>query len=88
MSFWSSSERVAGALQASGAHVVDPCLVLGIEMHASDGDVRSWCRRGVRKTRPDRLIGRGVSEEFVKSASDRLASLSKAYAQICAERGI
>ncbi len=66
----------------------DPYLVLGIDMAASDEDVRSSYRKQVRETHPDQLIGRGVPEEFVKIASDKLAALNKAYEQICAERRI
>lgn len=78
------SQLKARHIRGSG----DPYLVLGIDMSASDDTVRSCYRRKVRETHPDRLIGRGVPEEFVKIASDRLAALNKAYAQICAERGI
>lgn len=66
----------------------DPYLVLGLPSDACDSEVKSQYRREVRETHPDVLIGRGVPEEFVKIASDRLAALNEAYAQICAERGL
>ncbi len=64
----------------------DPYLVLGIEPTADDETVKRHYRTLVKETHPDRLIARGVPEEFVKIASERLAALNAAYAQIAAER--
>ncbi|WP_310619064.1 DnaJ family molecular chaperone [Flexibacterium corallicola] len=72
-------------IRSSGS---DPYLILGISADASDDEIRRHYRQEVRQTHPDQLIGRGVPEEFVKIASDRLASLNTAYEQICAERGL
>ncbi|MXN63504.1 DnaJ domain-containing protein [Stappia sp. GBMRC 2046] len=66
----------------------DPYVALGLDRQASDADVRAQYRRLVRETHPDRLIARGVPEEFVKIANDRMAALNAAYRQITAERGI
>lgn len=66
----------------------DPYVVLGIDNNASDGEVKAQYRRLVQETHPDRLIARGVPEEFVRIASDRLAALNAAYGQIAAERGL
>nr|WP_286183467.1 DnaJ family molecular chaperone [Labrenzia sp. R4_1] len=66
----------------------DPYEVLGIGAQASDAELKAHYRREVQETHPDRLIARGVPEEFVRIANDRLAALNEAWAQICAERGI
>ncbi|WP_428523941.1 TerB family tellurite resistance protein [Roseibium sp.] len=66
----------------------DPYEVLGIGVQASDAELKAHYRREVQETHPDRLIARGVPEEFVRIANDRLAALNEAWAQICAERGI
>lgn len=66
----------------------DPYLVLGLEPDAGDDEVKRHYRRLVAETHPDRLIARGVPEEFVKIANDRMAALNAAYAQITAERGL
>ncbi len=66
----------------------DPYEVLGIGTQASDAELKAHYRREVQETHPDRLIARGVPEEFVRIANDRLAALNEAWAQICAERGI
>lgn len=66
----------------------DPYLVLGLSADASDKELKAKYRREVQDTHPDRLIARGVPEEFVRIANDRLAALNAAWAQIAAERGL
>jgi len=66
----------------------DPYAVLGISSSASDAEVKAHYRKEVRETHPDRLIARGVPEEFVRIANDRMADLNGAWAQISAERGL
>ncbi|WP_349357695.1 DnaJ family molecular chaperone [Stappia sp.] len=65
----------------------DPYLVLGLTGEASDEEIKRTYRKLVSETHPDRLIARGVPEEFVRIANDRLAALNDAYAKIIAERG-
>jgi len=69
-------------------HDGNPYEVLGLGPEASDAELRAHYRREVQDTHPDRLIARGVPEEFVRIANDRLAALNEAWAKICAERGI
>ncbi|MHA7777444.1 TerB family tellurite resistance protein [Roseibium sp. M-1] len=66
----------------------NPYEVLGLGPEASDADLKAHYRREVQETHPDRLIARGVPEEFVRIANDRLAALNDAWAKICAERGL
>lgn len=66
----------------------DPYEVLGLGSEASDEDLKKKYRCEVLETHPDRLIARGVPEEFVQIANDRLAALNAAWAQIRAERGL
>ena len=66
----------------------DPYAVIGLEPDASSEELKAQYRKEVRETHPDRLIARGVPEEFVRIANDRLAALNAAWAQICAERGL
>lgn len=66
----------------------NPYDVLGIESDASDEALKCHYRQEVQETHPDRLIARGVPEEFVRIANDRLAALNAAWAQIRAERGL
>ncbi|NVK33739.1 MAG: DnaJ family molecular chaperone [Rhodobacteraceae bacterium] len=78
------SRMMARHARAAG----DPYLVLGLGPEASDEELKSRYRREVRETHPDRLIARGVPEEFVRIANDRMASLNDAWGQIRQERGI
>jgi DnaJ like chaperone protein len=66
----------------------NPYAVLGIAPDASAEDIKAQYRREVRETHPDVMIARGVPEEFVRIANDRLAALNAAYAQISAERSL
>jgi DnaJ like chaperone protein len=66
----------------------NPYEVLGMGPEASDAELKAHYRREVQETHPDRLIARGVPEEFVRIANDRLAALNEAWAKICAERGL
>ena len=42
----------------------------------------------VSENHPDRLIARGVPEEFIKIATDKLAVINEAYSEIAQERGL
>ncbi len=66
----------------------NPYEVLGMGPEASDQDLKAQYRHEVQETHPDRLIARGVPEEFVRIANDRLAALNEAWSQISAERGL
>ncbi len=92
-------ERVAGIFgieercynQILARHAVvgpDPYMVLGIERDAADEAVRKRYRDQVRQTHPDQLVARGVPEEFVKIANDKLVALNAAWAQVRLERGL
>ncbi|WP_321339181.1 DnaJ family molecular chaperone [Breoghania sp.] len=71
-------------------HVIsgaDPYKVLGVDRSASDEEVRRAYRKQVMESHPDRLIARGVPEEFVRIANDRVAALNEAWRKISLERG-
>lgn len=66
----------------------DPYRVLDADPSMSDKEIKSHYRKLVRETHPDRLIARGVPEEFVKIANDKLAAINHAWGQIEIERGL
>ena len=68
--------------------LTDPYVILGISYVAGENEIRQTYRRLVRENHPDSLIARGVPEEFVKLANDKLAAINNAYDNICAERGL
>lgn len=71
-----------------GTPRMDPYLVLGITPEISDDDLKRAYRRLVRENHPDTLIARGVPEELVSIASDKLAAINVAYEKIVKARGL
>lgn len=65
----------------------DPYVVLGVAYDAGEEEIKRTYRRLVRENHPDSLIGRGVPEEFVRLATDKLAAINGAYDKIVVERG-
>jgi DnaJ like chaperone protein len=66
----------------------DPYMVLGVGYEADNDEIRRSYYRLVRENHPDSLIARGVPEEFVKIATDKLAAINGAYEKILKERGV
>jgi DnaJ like chaperone protein len=64
----------------------DPYVVLGVAYGASEEEIKRTYRLLVRENHPDSLIGRGVPEEFVRLANEKLAAINAAYARIMQER--
>ncbi len=57
----------------------DPYVVLGIERGRPFSEVRKRYRQLVADNHPDRLIGRGLPQEFIRIATARLAAINAAY---------
>ncbi|MBN9553901.1 MAG: TerB family tellurite resistance protein [Alphaproteobacteria bacterium] len=68
--------------------LTDPYVILGLSYVTDEDVIRQTYRRLVRENHPDKLIARGVPEEFVKLANDKLAAINTAYAKILVERGL
>jgi len=64
-----------------------PYAVLGVDPKASEEEIRRRYRELVREHHPDRLIAKGMPEEFIKQANDKLAAINTAYDRIAKERG-
>jgi DnaJ like chaperone protein len=64
----------------------DPYVVLGVAYDASDEEIKRTYRMLVRENHPDSLIARGVPEEFIRLATDKLAAINGAYEKILEER--
>ncbi len=60
----------------------DPYAALGLVDGATFGEVRAAYRRLVAENHPDRLVARGVPEEFLAIANARLAAINGAYESI------
>lgn len=57
----------------------DPYVVLGIERGRPFADVKKHYRQLVAANHPDRLIARGLPQEFIKIATTRIAAINAAY---------
>jgi len=68
--------------------LTDPYVILGVSYVAGEDEIRQTYRRLVRENHPDSLIARGVPEEFIRLANDKLASINGAYEKIRIERGL
>ena len=64
----------------------DPYVVLGIERGEPLDVVKKRYRKLVAENHPDRVIARGLPEEFVAIATTRIAAINAAYELI--ERGL
>jgi DnaJ like chaperone protein len=74
----------ASKRQMSGAD--DAYAVLGLSPSASDDEIRKAYRRLVREHHPDRLVSKGLPEEFVARANATLANVNVAYDWIAKQR--
>ena len=61
--------------------------MLGLTYEAKEEEIKHTYRMLVRENHPDRLIARGVPEEFVRLATDKLAVINVAYEKIKKEQG-
>ncbi|HHJ52903.1 MAG TPA: hypothetical protein ENJ89_06890 [Caldithrix abyssi] len=62
--------------------------ILGLTPQATDEQVRAAYKNLVREYHPDKLIAKGVPEDFIKIANEKMAEINNAYDQICKERGL
>jgi DnaJ like chaperone protein len=73
--------------QIAAQHVLlddssDPYIVLGLAPNADRAEVRRVYRLLVAEHHPDRLIAKGVPEEFLEIATARMAAINRAYGKI------
>jgi DnaJ like chaperone protein len=70
-----------------GASASDPYVVLDVLPDASDEQVRSAWRRALSETHPDRILARGLPEEYVEVANAKSAAINAAFDRVMRERG-
>jgi DnaJ like chaperone protein len=60
----------------------DPYSILGIDVFASDEEIRRAWMRLMGENHPDTFIARGAPQEFIKAAHEKSASINLAYEAI------
>ena len=65
----------------------NPYDVLGVKPSVSNEELKSHYRSLVANNKPDKLMARGVPEEFVTIATEKLDTMYEAYDAIVKERG-
>lgn len=66
----------------------DPYAVLGVAREADADTLRATWRQLMRDNHPDSLASRGVPEEFIRRAGDKVARINAAWDRIKKERGL
>ncbi len=64
----------------------DPYEVLGVDHDTSLDEIKKAYRKLVRENHPDQMIARGVPEEAVRLANDRMTELNAAWEEISTAR--
>jgi len=66
----------------------DPYILMEADRDWNDDQMKSHYRKLVSEHHPDRMIARGVPQEFVAMATERLSEINKAWNLIKIERGL
>lgn len=71
-----------------GTESADPYQILGVSRDTSDEDIKKTYRNLSRENHPDTLIAKGMPQEFVDVANEKMASINAAYDVISKERSL
>ena len=66
----------------------DPFDILGVSRGATDAEIKSAYRALIRENHPDTLIAKGLPQEFVDIANEKMAAINAAYDEVERERGL
>ncbi len=62
--------------------------ILGVTPQASDTEIKEAYKKLVREYHPDKLVSKGLPEDFMKIAHEKMSEINAAYDQIKKERRI
>ncbi len=77
-----------GASRQPATTEEDPYQELGLARSATGEELRATWKRLMRENHPDTLAARGVPQDFVARASDKVARINAAWDRIKRERGL
>jgi DnaJ like chaperone protein len=60
----------------------DPYTIIGVEISASDEEIRRAWMRLMNENHPDTFMARGAPQEFIKLAHEKSAAINQAYEAI------
>ncbi len=66
----------------------DPYQILGLERDVSDATIKKTYRKLIRENHPDTLIAKGMPQEFIDVANEKMAAINAAYDLVEKERGL
>jgi DnaJ like chaperone protein len=72
----------------AGGDGTDPYAVLGVKRDAADDEIKRTYRKLIRENHPDTLIAKGVPQEFIDLATQKMATINAAYDTVAKERGL
>jgi DnaJ like chaperone protein len=82
-------DRAFGSIPPmAAAEGEDPYQALGISRSASPEELRTTWKQLMRENHPDSLAARGVPQEFIARASEKVARINAAWDRIKRERGL
>ncbi len=79
-------ERIRAAHM--GPESEDPYVVLGVSKSDGDDAIKSAYRKLIRENHPDVLIAKGMPEDFIDMANQKMARINAAYDEIAKARGL
>lgn len=82
----SDFERIRSAY--TDENTINPYEILGVDRNSSDDKIKKRYRELSRKNHPDTLIAKGMPQEFVDIANEKMANINSAYDQIVKQRSL
>lgn len=79
-------ERIRATCQ--GTDEADPYEVLGVSRSDNDDEIKSAYRKLIREHHPDVLIAKGVPQELIDTATEKMAHINNAYDRIEKDRSL
>jgi DnaJ like chaperone protein len=77
-----------GTAQARTDNLAAAYQTLGVAATASDAEIKTAYRRLMKENHPDKLVARGLPENMIRLAQEKVQQINVAYDAIKASRGI
>lgn len=86
--FRMDAHALDGMLAGKGGDPSRHFAVLGLEPSATPEEIKTRYRHLVSEYHPDKIIGKGLPQEFVELAETRFKEIQAAYEEIKSQRGL